>query len=131
VKVILECQEGASALYRGTLVDETGIAIPAGQITDMRLLLYNASSSEGDVINERDGSTNVLTDPASGVTMHATNGLVTWQLSPEDNPIADHSLPYERHVALLQFDFGTNGRGWHEIVMHVANRRKLGQQIPA
>ena len=129
MKGILTCDEDASALYKGTLVDENGIGVHKGQITDMRLTLYNPAGVEPGIINGRDGSTNVLDDDTSGVTMHLTSGEIQWQLSPEDNPIVNPTTPFERHIALLTFSFGDNGRGHHEILLHVRSRRKVAAPV--
>lgn len=68
-------EENSSQTYTATIKDENGSAIASARLASLVLTFYSIHTNE--IINERD-SQNVLN--ANNVTVHATSGLVTWNM---------------------------------------------------
>lgn len=75
--------EGDTPDLTVTLLDRDGVAIPLADILTLKLTQWISQprGQPGLKINNRN-SQNVLN--TQGVTVHATSGLVTWQLSASD-----------------------------------------------
>lgn len=107
---ILQVDELCSKTFVFTLTDESGAVIPLANLSTAQLTLYDletrdpAGSPATGVINSRD-----LQDVknANNVTIHATNGTVTWSMQPADNPIVTDRRQVEIHRA--EFRFVTTG----------------------
>jgi hypothetical protein len=131
--VIHEIKERTSGLYRGLLVDDDGQPIPRSALLTLTLTLYNEGTADGAIINARDAQDCLA--PGSGVEVLdppvLLNGVLhnlTWDLSPEDSPIQDPDLRYERHIALFTFTYGAAREGHHEVIITVRNLRKVGDE---
>lgn len=108
-----------SAIYRGTLVDETGTGF--GGVVSLTLTLYDKVSL--DIINTRNAQ-NVLN--ANQVTLDVATGALRWDLLPLDNPILNDALTREVHVALFVAKWsGVTKQLNHEITLNVTNLAKL------
>lgn len=110
--------------FTGTLVTETGAAVPLADISAFTLTLKVQDGPEdGDAVNSRTLQ-NILN--ANNVTVHATSGLVTWVIQTADLAIADATLEYydkELHVTTFRWTL-TNGRkGIHILVLEVVKIR--------
>lgn len=120
----LKTKERTGAVYTAILEDADGTAIPLTNITAITITLYDVSS--GDIINSRNDQ-DVLND--NDVTIHATSGLLTWDMQADDNPIVSSSLEVdkeEHHKALFEFvgNF-TASPGKHEFDILVLNLGKV------
>jgi hypothetical protein len=122
----IRLNEHSSRTVTFYLKDNAGVVVPLADIDEAELTLYDvetfvygASPAEG-IINNRDAQ-NVLN--ANNVTIHATSGLVTWAMQPDDNPIVTARRQIERHRA--EFRFEVNGVELHAdpIEFEVGNRQ--------
>lgn len=127
----VEVNESATALLTFTLVDDStpALPIPVAALTTLTLTLYNPSS--GTAINSRSAQ-NVLN--ANNVTVHATSGLVTWQMQVADNAVSTTLNPdaqwpdgrLERHRALWRWTYNAGAKaGNYELDIDVLNRFKI------
>ncbi len=99
----LRINERSSRTVTFYLKDNLGNPIPAASLDSLTLTLYDigtfapdsGSPSDG-IINARNGQ-DVLN--ANNVTVHASSGLVTWAMQPEDNIIVTLRRQIERHRA--------------------------------
>lgn len=113
--------EKSTSLLTGQLVDETGAAIPAAQLTTFALSLYAAISTL-PIINSV-AAVNIL-NTGRGTVDSSGNWTIT--LTPADNAIVGTDPGHERHIALLEWTWagGTKG-GKHEIEFSVRNLDKV------
>lgn len=106
-----------------TLVDETGAAIPLAGLTTLTLTLYNRDSATKDIINSV-SAVNVLNTGRG--TVHATSGLFTLTLDPNDNTIIDATQDLEWHRALLEGTYNGGAKAFkQEIDFPVRNLNKV------
>lgn len=98
-------RERQSGDYECTVKDKSGNAIPLAKVTALTLTLIDVGS--GTVINSRDNQ-DVLND--NNVTLHATSGLLTWDIRPADNAIVGTVCAgrTQRHRATFEI-FWTDG----------------------
>jgi len=89
-----------------TLVDNAGVVVPLTDIAQATLTLFDLETYDPigsplrGIINTRDDQ-NVKN--ANDVTIHATSGLVTWEMQGDDNPINIRRRQIERHRAEFRF----------------------------
>jgi hypothetical protein len=111
--------ELTSALWRATLKDQDGTAVPGSTLTDLRLTLYEKTS--GTILNNRDNQ-NVLNQ--NQVTVDES-GLITWQIMPADNAIVT-TKKLEIHVAVLTASWSSGTRKMvHQFEIDVTNINKV------
>lgn len=107
--------ERTSATYTATLLDSAKVAVPLTSIVSAVLTLRDVDSNA--VINNRNAQ-DVLN--VNNVTIHATSGLVTWEIQPADNVISGSS-GYELHRAVFDFVYSATKRLVHEVYLLVKN----------
>ena len=119
--------EQSSRTVSFTLKDNTGTVVPLTSIDTVTLTLYDmgtyapgASPAVG-ILNSRD-SQNVKN--TNQVTIHATSGLVTWAMVPDDNIIVTPRRQIERHRAEFHFLTTTGVALDYEMEIEVKNLRK-------
>lgn len=101
-----EFDEGSSARYTATLLDEDGAAVQKADLVSIELWLRDVAS--GQYLNNRNAQ-NVL--DAHGVTFHDTSGLLTWQLAPADNAIVgDSSEEIHEFIFRVVWDEGNKAK---------------------
>lgn len=106
-----------------TLVDEAGVAIPSIGLSSLTLTLYNRDSVLKEIINSVDG-VNILN--AGRGTVHATSGLLTIMLEPNDNGVVDAASDLEWHRALIQGTYAAGTKAFkQEIDFQVRNLNKV------
>lgn len=121
-------KQDTAAIYTATLKDETGAAIPLASLTAITLTLFNADVPEpspltANIINGRNEQDVKNTN---NVTIHATSGLLTWNMQSADNPIIDERFNTELHIARFDFFYGSpTKQGAHEVRFRVENLRKV------
>lgn len=118
-----EVKQTSSATWTGYIKDASGAAIASADIDSMTMTLYDKSS--GEVINDREDQS-ILDE--NDVTVHATSGLVTWELQPEDNIIVSTTLEErkaEEHIALVIVTYDTSKKLIFEIPINVINVEKV------
>jgi len=108
--------QNTSQVYTALVKDENDAVIALSRIDSIVLTLYNVHTNA--IINNRD-SQNVLN--ANNVTVHATSGLLTWDMQPADNVIIIDALKFETHRALFEWTYDTNKTGKHEVELIVRN----------
>jgi len=116
-----EVSEGNSYVCTMTLLDEAGDPVASAALDTITLTLYDRDTRE--VINTRDGQDVFDTN---GGTMHATSGLFTLLLEPDDLPIVTTRKSIEVHVAHVRFAWtdGTDAKAVsHEFELEVRNIR--------
>lgn len=112
--------ERIGAVYTATLKDADEVPITKANLTAITLTLYNVA--DGTIINSRE---NQDVKDANNVTIHATTGLLTWNMQPEDNAIVSGAL-LERHRALWKYTHTQSGSpGKHEFDFFVRNLTKV------
>lgn len=116
-----DIDEATSGRIRGTLTEEDGVTpIPVGTLTTLTLTLYVDDASQ-TILNGRNAQS--ILGVNGGVVDGA--GVLTLTLAPADNPINDANLPFERHIALLEWTWGTGKAGKFELVLVVRNLAKV------
>lgn len=118
---VFSVKEGTTTKYTAYLKDYDGTVIPLASLETLTLTLYSISATTRDIINSRSAQ-DVLN--ANNVTVHATSGLLTWEMQPADNVIKDSNLTIERHRALFIFTWGSGKKGVHEVDFDVRNLEK-------
>ena len=101
-----EVIQGANAQYTAYLKDASGAAITLANMVSLTLTLYDQSSLVQ--LNSRNA---VDALNANDVTVHATSGLLTWDIQPADNTIYDSNLVAGRsevHVAKFVLTYDTD-----------------------
>ena len=111
----VDCLEGETPRYTATLTDENLVPLPANSLTTFQLTLY-VIKADGTTsyINGRNAQ-NVLN--ANNVTVTA-QGLITWSMQVADTTLVE-VVPFERHIALWEWYWGTGRAGKHELVITV------------
>jgi len=110
--------EGASALYTATLLDETGAVIDGTALDSLVLTVYDVDS--GAILNSRNAQ-NVKN--ANGVTITAL-GALAWTLAPADNAILGKGAT-ERHAAYFLATWASGAKKCpHEMTWLVRNLTK-------
>lgn len=118
-----EVLEGSSATWTGYLRDAAGVAIASADIVALTITLYDRLTDT--IINSRTAQ-DILN--ANNVTVHATSGLITWEVQPADNVIVGTSLKTnksEEHVALIECTYDTSKKLKKEIKIKVVNLNKV------
>ena len=108
-----EVQEDSSATWTGYIRDAAGVAIASADIVALTITLYDKLT--GAAINSRTAQ-DILN--ANNVTVHATSGLITWEIQPLDNVIVGTTLKTnksEEHVALIEGTYDTSKKFKKEI----------------
>lgn len=106
-----------------TLLDETGAAIPLAGVSTLTLTLYNRDSTTNEIINSVSAVTILNTGRG---TLHATSGLLTVTLEPNDNAIIDSASDLEWHRALIEGTYAGGVKAFkQEIDWQVRNLNKV------
>jgi len=112
-----EVVQGANAQYSVTLRDLSGTVIASADIVSLTLTLYDKSS---DVILNSRNAVDALN--ANDVTVGSTDGLLTWDIQPDDNTIYDSNIVAGRsevHVARFTLTYDTDKVAIEEIEINV------------
>jgi hypothetical protein len=110
--------ERSSAQYTSTLLDETGDPVAAVSLEHIYLSLRDVAT--GEYINGRE-DVDVL-GGGSGVTVHATSGLLTWDLEPDDNAIVTPTRNDEMHEAVFNVVWDSGQKAiTHRVLIKVKN----------
>lgn len=92
-----------------TLKRETGVPVPAADLTALMLTLYDAKT--GAVVNSRTASD---VKNANGGTVHATSGLFTMTFAPADMALITATESEEHHVAIFEAAWSGGGAKWQD-----------------
>ena len=112
--------EKSSAKIKATLKDEDGVVIPSATLQTLTLTLYDLITET--IINSRDA---VDALNANNVTLHATSGLLTYSMQPDDNQIIG-TVSEEVHIILFQGIWSAGTRAVrHQIQVTVSNFLKV------
>jgi len=116
---VFEINEQATGTYHATLVGNDGVTpIPLADMLTFVLTLYVIQADGTDAIVNARNAQNVLN--ANNVTLHATSGLVTWAIQPEDTTLVE-DVPFELHRALLEWTATGDVEGHQEVHLRVRN----------
>ncbi len=108
--------------YKVTLKDETGTAIPKANVSSFKLTLFNLDDDAKTIINARTAQEQV---PFTGdIAMDTTSGLVTFTMTPNDNPILT-TLRYERHGIVYDVTLANGKRVVWEDEIRVEDKDKV------
>src|SRR5678815_1801247 len=99
----IEVNERQSGVYRATLRDDNGIALPNLALDAFLLTLYDKASLA--VINSRSAQ-NALN--ANQVTLDSS-GNVEWTWLPADQPVVVPAKDIEQHIALFEAKWTDSG----------------------
>lgn len=116
--------ELSSGVYTATLKDENDAAIALDDIVSVKLSLIDVATDT--VINSRDRQSVATGTDDNDVTIHATSGLLTWEIQPEDNVIVTTSVGeegLEEHHAIFEVVYNTSKRKNHRVKLYV---RQIG-----
>lgn len=122
----VRANELSSLTITATIVDSTQTAVPLSDISSATITLYDLETYQPTgspivgIINNRDAQDILNTN---NVTIHATSGLLTWAVQPDDNPIVTPIRQIERHRAELHVVF-TSGEFNYQCEIEVINLRK-------
>ncbi len=112
--------EKKTAECTATITKRDGVTpVPSANLDAVTLTLYEESG--GEVINSR--SADDIKDTGGG-TIHATSGLLTLLLSPDDMAVV-LSGRFEMHVALIEWTYDGTQEGGQEIAFMVRNLVKV------
>lgn len=115
--------EKTTLRFTATLVDETGAPIPSSGVSALTLTLYNRDSAAKEIINS---VTAVKILNTGRGTLHATSGLLTVTLEPNDNAIVDSASDLEWHRALIEGTYAAGAKAFkHEVDWQVRNLNKV------
>lgn len=119
---LFRCRENCTAIFTATLRDETGTVIPLVDLFTLTLSLYRKDWPTEYIRDHQDAKN------ANNVTVHATSGLITWSIQPEDNVFSSANLTADKesHIALFEWSWNggeSNDKAEYEIqVERVVNR---------
>jgi len=120
---VLIVAEKATLRVTALLVDEAGVAIPSIGLSTLTLTLYNRDSVTKEIINSVD-AVNILNTGRGSV--HASSGLLTITLEPNDTAIVDTATDLEWHRALIQGTYGAGAKTFRqEVDFQVRNLNKV------
>lgn len=120
---VLIVAEKTTLRMTALLVDEAGVAIPSIGLSTLTLTLYNRDSATKEIINSVD-AVNILNTGRGNV--HASSGLLTITLEPNDNAIVDTATDLEWHRALIQGTYGAGAKAFRqEVDFQVRNLNKV------
>lgn len=105
-----------------TLLDEAGAPVPSAGLSSLTLTLYNRDSATQEIVNSVNG-VNILNTGRG--TVHATSGLLTVTLEPDDNAIVDTTKDLEWRRALIAGTYGGSKAFKQEIEWQVRNLSKV------
>lgn len=97
--------EGTTAIYTASLIDETGAAIPLENLDSLTLTLCN--KNDFSIINSRNAQ-DILNN--NDVVVSA-DGVITWEMQPEDNIISSTKIGYghtETHIIFFEWEWDNN-----------------------
>ena len=98
--------------------------IPSADLSSLTLTLYN--EADASIIN---GRSELNVKDANNVTVHATSGLLTWTMQPDDNVIVDTTLGHgktELHIARFDFTWASGTKtGRHVVYIEVEQLQKV------
>jgi hypothetical protein len=114
--------EKGTGTYRAQLVASDGVTpLPGTVLQGLTLTLYTIGQlDETTIVNGRNKQ-NVLNQNNVSIS---TSGLVSWQIQPGDTTLIDPALPFERHIALLEWSWA-RGAGKKEVILVVRNLRRV------
>lgn len=120
----LQINEDSFGEITATLQDESGTAIALTDIDSLEMTLIEVHS--GDIINSRQKQ-NVLN--TNNCTVHATSGLFTWNVQPDDTSIEGSTRigQREEHLATFTLTWDTTKQLHFEILLQVLNLRSVPQ----
>lgn len=117
-------KEGTGFVYTATLKDLAGTPLPLANLTSITLTYYVVA--DGSTINSRNDQDIKNTND---VTIHATNGLLTWVGQAADTTIAGTAVTAgatEHHRALFEWVYvGSGTPGKHVVDIYVENLEKV------
>lgn len=110
-----EVLEETTPKYTATILDDAGNALPIASLTTITLTLY-VIKADGTIayVNSRNAQ-NVKN--ANNVTIDSA-GLLTWSLAVADTTLVE-DLPFERHIALWEYTWGSSRAGKHQVIVNV------------
>ena len=112
--------EGTTARYTATLVDEAGAPVPGSRLTSLRLTWYDRAS--GTIINGRNRQECVPFGAGRDVAV-GEDGRMTWQMTAADVGIVNPASRRETHVALFEIAWAQT-RLRHEAEFGVVRMRR-------
>jgi hypothetical protein len=121
--------EQSSRTVQFTLKDNTNTVVPLASLSTVTLTLFDwgtyapGASPVVGILNSRDAQ-NVKN--TNNVTVHATSGLVTWSMQPDDNIIVTLRRQIERHRAEFRFVLTSGAELDYQMEVEVVNLRKAG-----
>ena len=135
-----EINEGCTALLTTTLYDETDTPIPYADLLSLTLHLYDQATdlaspgSTTAVLNGRNRS-DILSSTSSGASAGPKDGGIVYDtgfvsitLSSSDNDMKDTDKYVERHVALLEWSYGSSDSpswGREEFLLDIQNMNQV------
>lgn len=113
--------EQATGRYQAQLVGADGVTpLPGSLVTSLTLTLYVIDQVNGALIVNGRYKQSLLNQNNGTVS---PGGVVTWQIQPADTTLLDGTLPFERHIGLLEWTWRNGGAGKQEILLIVRNLR--------
>ena len=107
--------EESSQRINFTVVDEDGVGIPAASLTSLTVTLYNKrdeavinSRTDLDILNVNGGIVGV-------------DGVGSWLMTPDDNPILVTNSKWEHHIALFEWAWGSGKKGKQPVKLKIVN----------
>lgn len=123
----ISCNERTTLVIEATLLDESGDPITAAQVDSIEMTLVETVS--GSIVNSRQKQDVLNTNDC---TLHATSGLFTWAVRPEDTAIVDVAAvgEIERHLATFTVTWATTETQHWEYLLKIRNLHSVPQTAP-
>ncbi len=100
-------KERTNAQYKVTIKDELGAPIPKANISSFKVTLFNLEDDAQTILNNRNAEEHAP-GFTGAITVGTSDGLVTFNMQPADNPFLGTLARYERHR--LIFDITASGK---------------------
>ena len=117
VPIVFEILEQTTPKYTATITDDAGVAIPAASLTTLTIRLWVLKSDGTTTYIRGSLATGQSVLNANNTTVSA-GGAVVWSLQAADTTLVE-DLPFERHVAVWEWTWGTARVGRHEAVFNI------------
>jgi hypothetical protein len=118
-----DVDEGTTRILRtptaSPIQDEDGVPIPGSAVDACTFTLYDQITKA--IINEHEDEDILNTGGGTWLT----SGEWALELTPDDNVILDDTLPFESHIALVEYEYNGGKKGKFEAVLNVRNLVKV------
>lgn len=120
----IEVVERTTTKYTATLTDPDGAAIALASVGTIKITLIDVATAA--TINSRAGQD---AKNANNVTLHATSGLLTWEIQAADTAMvgSPDAGEIEEHLATISVVWNTSKEMHREVLLKCQSLRSVPQ----